>query len=189
MYLAGILESLEASPIIGAIRSQEEVDEVITSNVEVVFILSGNLLNIRQMVNKLKAHNKKVCIHVDLIDGLGKDHAAIDFLKEFANPDGFITTKSSLVKYAKQRGLFVIHRLFLIDSQSLITGIKNVNEALPDAIEVMPGISGKLIERIKTGTNVPVIAGGLISTKDDIIESLSAGGLAVSTSCKELWYM
>jgi glycerol uptake operon antiterminator len=53
----------------------------------------------------------------------------------------------------------------------------------------MPGIASKIIGRLKDRINVPVIAGGLISTKDDIIDSLSEGAVAVSTSCKDLWNM
>jgi len=34
---------------------------------------------------------------------------------------------------------------------------------------------------------VPVIAGGLITTKKDIIEVLKAGALGVSTCNKSLW--
>lgn len=184
-----ILELLELNPVIAAIRDESQINVASDSRAEVVFILSGNLLNIKGMVEALRSRNKKVCIHIDLIEGLGRDYAAIDFLKEYVKPDGCITTKVTLAKYAKQLGLFTIQRLFVIDSHSLVTGIKNVNETCPDAIEVMPGIASKLIERLRERVNVPVIAGGLISTKDDIIESLSAGVLAVSTSCKELWNM
>lgn len=182
-----ILEILEQNPVVGAVRNEDDIKEVIKSNVEVVFILSGNLLNIKSMVDTIRSCGKRVCIHIDLIDGLGRDHAAVDFIKEHANPDGYITTKSSLAKYTKAQNLFTIHRLFIIDNHSLVTGIKNVHETAPDAVEVMPGIAVKLIERIKKDISVPIIAGGLISSKEDIIDSLSAGVLAVSTSCRELW--
>ena len=35
---------------------------------------------------------------------------------------------------------------------------------------------------------LPVIAGGLIETKDEIFAALSAGASAISTGKKELWY-
>jgi glycerol uptake operon antiterminator len=184
-----ILELLELNPVIAAIRDEGGVEKAIKSKVEVVFILSGNLLNIREIVEILKRYKKKVLIHIDLIDGLGKDRAAIDFLKKYIQPDGCITTKVALAKYAKQQGLFTILRLFIIDSHSLVTGIKSINETKLDAIEVMPGIASKLIHRLKEQVHIPVIAGGLIETKEDIIESLAAGVLAVSTSREELWDM
>jgi glycerol uptake operon antiterminator len=184
-----ILRVLESNPIIGAIRNENDIDGVIESGVEVVFILSGNLLNIKGITERIKSCGKRVCIHIDLIDGLGKDHAAIDFLKEYVKPDGYITTRATLAKYAKQSGLFVIQRLFIVDSHSLVTGIKSVHENAPDAVEVMPGIASKIVDKILKEISVPIIAGGLISTKDDIIEALSSGVLAVSTSARDLWDM
>lgn len=187
--LDDILDILEVNPIIGAVRNEKDIEEVIKSNAKVVFILFGNLMNIKQMTDSIKLCGKKVCIHADLIEGLGRDNAAIDFLQGYVKPDGIITTKVTLARYAKQKGLFTILRLFIIDSHSLVTGIKNVSDTEPNAVEVMPGIASKLIERIIREISVPVIAGGLISTKDDIIDSLSAGVLAVSTSCRQLWNM
>jgi len=36
---------------------------------------------------------------------------------------------------------------------------------------------------------VPIIAGGLIQTKKDIMESISAGAMAISTTKQELWVL
>lgn len=182
-----VLQLLECNPIIAAVRDEKGIEKAINSNAEVIFILSGNLTNIQTVVSKIKCSGKKALIHIDLIEGLGKDRATIDFLQSYVNADGYITTKVSLAKYAKQQGLFTIQRLFIIDSHSLNTGISNVNETKPDAIEVMPGIASKLIERLKEKIKVPVIAGGLIETKEDVIEALSTGVLAVSTSNESLW--
>ena len=37
--------------------------------------------------------------------------------------------------------------------------------------------------------SVPVIAGGLISDKEDIIAALDAGAAAISTTKEELWFL
>lgn len=184
-----ILEDLQEYPIIAAIRDEHGLGKAIESEVKVVFILSGNLLDIKDTVDRIRSRGKKALVHLDLIGGLGRDPSSIDFLARYAQPDGYITTKVSLAKYAKQQGLFVVQRLFIIDSLSLATGIKSIKDTKPDAIEVMPGIASKLIERLKKQVNVPIIAGGLISTKSDIIETLSTGVLAISTSSEELWGM
>lgn len=184
-----ILESLQEYPIIAAIRDEHGLEKAIESEVKVVFILSGNLLDIKDTVDTIRSHGKKTLVHLDLIGGLGRDNSAVDFLAQHARPDGYITTKVSLAKYAKQQGLFVVQRLFIIDSLSLATGIKSIKDTTPDAIEVMPGIASKLIERLKKQVSVPIIAGGLISSKSDIIETLSTGVLAISTSSEGLWNM
>ena len=60
--------------------------------------------------------------------------------------------------------------------------------ATADLVEIMPGVIGKVIARVANGST-PVIAGGLIETKDELLGALSHGALAVSTGKQELWYM
>ena len=57
----------------------------------------------------------------------------------------------------------------------------------PDMAEVMPGVCPRVIRRLTEAGRLPVIAGGMIETKEDMIEALSAGAAGVSTSRKELW--
>ncbi len=84
--------------------------------------------------------------------------------------------------------MYAIQRIFIIDSLSLKTGVKNILEHRPTAVEVMPGIASKIINKLETKVNnIPIIAGGLIKEKKDVIESLSAGAVAISTTSWELW--
>ena len=57
----------------------------------------------------------------------------------------------------------------------------------PDLMEVMPGIIPKVIPEIKRKCQIPIIAGGMISSKEEIIKLLKVGVMAVSTSRVELW--
>ena len=58
----------------------------------------------------------------------------------------------------------------------------------PDAVEIMPGIIPRVIKRIKSEIpEIPIIAGGLIESKEDIMDVLKSGGIAVSTSKESLW--
>lgn len=179
-------ETLIENPIIAAIRKDSDVERAIKSEVKVVFVLYGNILNIASVCKKLHDNNKLVFVHVDLIEGLRGDLAGIDFIHEHVRPDGIISTKISNIKHAKKIGLLTILRIFLIDSLSLKTGIKNVTEISPSAVEIMPGIASKIIKDIKKQVNISVIAGGLIDCKKDVIEALSFGAIAVSTSKYEL---
>ncbi len=101
-----------------------------------------------------------------MIDGLKGDSAGIEYLKECVELDGIISTKTSNIKHATQVGLYAIQRIFIIDSLSLKTGIKNILEHRPTAVEVMPGIASKIINKLETKVkNIPIIAGGLIKEK------------------------
>ena len=55
-------------------------------------------------------------------------------------------------------------------------------------IEVLPGVMPKITRRICQNSRVPVIAGGLISDKEDII-ALSAGAVSISTTNQAVWFM
>lgn len=182
-------EILIENPVISAIRNEDDLNKAIDSSAQVVFVLHGNIMNIKDICEKLRCANKLVFIHIDMIDGLRGDSVGLEFIKKYAEPYGIITTKTNNIKHAKQLGLSTIQRIFIIDSLSLDTGIKNIKDVIPDAVEVMPGIASKIIDIIQKKVHVPIIAGGLINNKKDVIEALSSGAIAISTSNSDLWSM
>ncbi|MEE0928039.1 MAG: glycerol-3-phosphate responsive antiterminator, partial [Acutalibacteraceae bacterium] len=160
-------------------------DEAIKSPAKIIFCLRANILTIKERIAAAHENGKIVFIHIDLADGIGKDRAGLQFLRQ-TGIDGIITTRGNLVRAAKDLGLLTVQRVFALDSQG-ISGIQDlVGSAQPDFIEIMPGVIEKIIARFATG-NTPVIAGGLIETKQEVTAALSAGAVAVSTGRKELW--
>ncbi|MFV0504793.1 MAG: glycerol-3-phosphate responsive antiterminator [Lachnospirales bacterium] len=182
-------ELLLDNPIIGSVKNKDNLRDVLKTDVKVVFVLFGNLTNIQEITNLLKQHNKIFFIHVDMIDGLKSDNAGIMFLKKTVNPYGIISTKQHHLKIASKCDLKTIMRMFIIDSMSLGTCIKTCNEYRPSAIEVLPGISDKIIKKVNSNINIPLIAGGLIEDKADVLNALNSGALAISTTNKEIWNM
>lgn len=180
-------QTLIENPIIAAIRSDYDLEKAIESNAQIIFVLYGNIMTIKNICIKIKESSKIVFIHLDMIDGVKCDHAGIEFIKKEINPAGIITTKSSNIKFAKQLGLYTILRIFIIDSYSLTTGIKNIKDVLPNGIELMPGIANKIIKNFSDKIRLPIIAGGLIETKKDVMDSLGAGAVAISTTKENLW--
>ena len=45
----------------------------------------------------------------------------------------------------------------------------------------------KLIARLSHELNAPLIASGLIADKQDVIDALGAGAVAVSSTCPAVW--
>jgi glycerol uptake operon antiterminator len=184
MEKSEMLDVLECAPIIAAVQ-EGKWDDAINSPAKIIFSLRANLLSVRENIAEAHKNGKAVFIHVDLADGIGKDKVGLRFLAD-CGVDGIITTRGNLVRAAKELGLLTVQRIFALDSQ----GIAGVNEivgtANPDFIEIMPGVIEKIIKRFAKG-NVPVIAGGLIETKQEVTTALSAGAVAVSTGGKELW--
>lgn len=187
--MGNFFKAISQNPIIAAINDLNKIDKVIQSPCKVVFLLTGNILDLAAVVYKLKESGKLVYVHVDLIDGLSRDDVAIRFLHTHIKLDGIITTKANLVKTARELKLFVIQRLFILDSLALDSGINSIKGTRPNAVEILPGIMPKIIENVISETNIPVITGGLIKEKEDVIASLKAGAVAISTSNEKVWYM
>lgn len=187
--LHNLVEGMRSNPVIAAVRKEEDVDDAIASGVSSIFLLHADIFNIKYIVDKIRKYGKNVFIHIDFLEGLGRDNKAVDYINEVINPDGIISTKSSSIKYAKEKGMFTIQRFFLVDSLSYETTIKAVQSVHPDMIEIMPGVMPKIIKRITKKVSIPVIAGGLIDNSEDISELLKAGALGASTGKKELWVL
>lgn len=180
-------EYLIKNPVIAAIRNNEDLEKVINSKVIIVFVLYGSIISIKKICDRLKDGGKLVFVHVDLLEGLKGDYTGLLFIKESIQPYGIISTKATNVKNAKKLGLSVIQRIFAVDSLSLETGIRNIQLVLPDAVEVMPGVASKIIKSMGDSVQLPIIAGGLIQSKMDIMESIEAGAIAISTTERKLW--
>lgn len=181
-----ITEVLVENPIIAAIRNEKELNLALENNPKVVFILKCTILDVEEMCLRLKKEGKVVFVHLDMVEGLRGDAVGIEYIKQ-CQVDGIISTRVNNIKQANKSGLMTIQRIFMIDSQSLKTGIVGITEAKPTAVEVMPGVAKSIIEKISKATRVPVIAGGLINEKSQVMEALSAGAIAVSTTAKDLW--
>ena len=76
----GIKNILERNPIIPAIKDNITLEKALNSNSELVFIILSNIINIKDYTDKLKKANKKVYIHIDMIDGLNSTNNGIDYI-------------------------------------------------------------------------------------------------------------
>lgn len=185
--MENLKEIMMDNPIIAAVRNDDDLDKAINSSSKIVFVLYGNIMNISSISKLLSDNDKMVFVHLDLIEGLKADSSGVQFIKNYTKPYGVISTKVTIIRHAKHENLATILRIFAIDSLSLKTGIKNIKDTKPNAVEIMPGVANKIIKNLKEKVNTPVIAGGLIQTKKDIIDSLSAGAIAISTNKSILW--
>jgi glycerol uptake operon antiterminator len=152
-----------------------------------IILLFGDIIVLPSIIQEAKKYNKRVLVHLDLIGGIGKDRSGIRYLARLG-VNSAITTKPQLVKFAREEGMIVIQRLFVMDSEALKSGINLLKSCNPDAVEVMPASIPKIIiEQLVKEIGLPVLAGGLMHTLEDIETALKNGAQAVSTSKKELW--
>ena len=127
-------------------------------------------------------------VHLDLVEGLAQKESAVDFIARSTEADGVISTHTNLIQYAKGLGLFTVLRAFLIDSIAL-DNLVAASRIRPDALDILPGLMPPMIRRVREQTGLPVLTGGLITQKAEILQALEAGALAISTTDPAVWSM
>lgn len=179
-----IINALERTPVIAA-TDRAGWQSAVLSDTEVLFHLGADIITVGDDIEAAKQNGKFVFIHIDLADGIGKDKAGIHWLKRLG-ADGIISTRTQLIRAAHDSGLLAVQRFFMLDSKGMHSVADTIENTQPDLIEIMPGVIPKAL-RLFSHREIPVIAGGLIETKQEVTAALSAGAIAVSTGKKELW--
>ena len=184
-------EAVEANPVIAAVKNDAGLQAAVEmEEIQVIFVLYGDVCTIPEILERIKAAGKKAMVHIDLIAGLSAKEISVEFIARQTRADGIITTKPALVRRAKELGIFAVLRFFVIDSLAL-KNIENLEmqcgTSRPDFIEVLPGVLPKVLGRIAKVSRIPMIAGGLITEKEDVIAALAAGAIAVSSTNQDVW--
>ena len=178
------------NPIIAAVKNMEDIEvSCAIEEIQVIFILFGDVCSIDRIVKRVKDAGKVAMVHVDLISGLSPKEISVEYLKEHTEADGIISTKPSLIKKAKELGMYTVLRYFLLDSMAFENIRQHQHMVRPDFIEVLPGVMPRVIKRICGSVKTPIIAGGLITDKEDVMAALSAGAIAVSSTNHQVWKM
>ena len=185
------IAEIESNPVIAAIKDNEGLTKCIDTDIGVIFVLYGDVCSLPNIVKTLKDAGKTVVVHVDLISGLASKEVALDFIKTYTSADGIITTKPNLIKHAKDLGLNTILRFFMLDSIALENVEKQSHsDVQPDIIEVLPGILlPDFFEKIRRISRVRLMASGLISTKEEVLNALNNGVISISTTNQKIWNM
>lgn len=177
---------MENREIIAAVRDNEQLARAARSDAHIIFMLAPNIAELGAYIELAHNANKKIYIHLDLAEGIGKDEYGIRYVKE-QGVDGIISTRTSIIRLARKVGISTVQRFFIVDSQSIETTIESAKSGKADMIEIMPGIVSKVIKRLRGELDMPIVAGGLLETREEIEEAFECGVAAVSTGKPELW--
>ncbi|MBM7711608.1 glycerol-3-phosphate responsive antiterminator [Enterococcus xiangfangensis] len=182
-----LYQKLELAPVIAATKNETDLEAALNSEAEVIFILQSHIMELTELSNKIKTSGKTAILHADLVKGLSSDEKAIDYIKQTTSFDGIISTKPTIIRQAKKHHLLAIQRFFLLDSSALENIDRQLRYSEADLIEVLPNIAPKIIKELVNHSRKPLIVGGLIRDKEDIMGALGAGSLAVSTTKSSIW--
>ena len=183
-----LYDMIEANPVIAAVKDMAGLEACcLVEEVKVIFVLFGDICNIDAIVKRIKLSDKVAMIHIDLVSGLNSKEIAVDYIKYHTAADGIISTRPVMLRRARELSLYTVLRVFVLDSMAFDNIEKQMNQVRPDMIEILPGLMPKVIRRVCRIAKVPVIAGGLISEKEDVMAALSAGAMAVSSTNRMVW--
>lgn len=184
-----LLKLLRDNPVIASVKDAKALSSVLRSECKIVFLLYGSVLNIASIVRTLKEQGKIVFVDVDLLEGFASKDIVVTYLKIHTGADGVLSSKAFMVRAAKDQGLYAVHRFFLIDSISYQNVNKQLKVSGAEAIEILPGCMPRVISWLVDDLTIPVIAGGLVCDKDDVVAALKAGAAAIASSNQGVWAM
>ena len=179
------VEAMQDAPVIAAVKNDEGLDRALSSGCTVVFLLYGTILNIGELVRRVKEAGKLAFIHIDLIEGMSARDISAEYIASRTEADGVISTHPNLIRRAWELGLLTIQRFFMLDSLSFANVLRQSSNA--DVVDVLPGAIPSVISHLVREVRQPLIASGLLLDKSDVVAALSAGAVAVSTTSERLW--
>jgi glycerol uptake operon antiterminator len=179
---------LRDSRVIPALRDTRDLDAALAAPARLVWVLTGEIGGIADVLARLNAARKTACVNLDLVAGLSGDSAAVRYLAR-CGAHGVISTHTPVLKAAQGLGLVAVQRTFLLDSQALATARRSVERFVPDAVEVLPApVAGRAIAPLRAiAPTLPIIAGGLVGSLAEVDQLVRAGIDAVSASESTLW--
>lgn len=189
MNQKNLLAMLADAPVVASVKDEAGLEAALQCDVPVVFLLFGDILNIGSLTERIHAAGKAALVHLDLIEGLAAREVTVDYIAGQTDADGVISTKPQLLRRAAEMGLVTVQRFFLLDSMAIENIARHLDRDCADFIEVLPGLMPKIIRRVAQAAGKPIIAGGLIEEKEDVLAALAAGAVAVSASNPAVWAM
>ena len=113
------VEAIQDAPVIAAVKNDEGLERALSSESTVVFLLYGTILNIRELVQRVKEAGKLAFIHIDLVEGMSSKDISAEYIASRTEADGIISTHPNLIRRSRELGLLTIQRFFMLDSLSL----------------------------------------------------------------------
>jgi glycerol uptake operon antiterminator len=175
--------------VIPAISTHKKLKEFLESDLTFGILMNFQLAQLEDLVNQMKAKNKKVLIHSELIKGLASDEFGAIYLIQVLNVDGIISSKHKVIEVCKKRGVMGIYRFFIKDTISLEQSLDIGRRLRPDYVEILPAACFDLIGEIKKDLNAQVLMGGLIKDESQANCCFKHGAIAITTSKSELWHL
>jgi glycerol uptake operon antiterminator len=180
------LRALRRNSVVPAVRGPDrDLDAALAGEHPAIFVLGGDVFKVLGRIGS-RDRRPQIYVNVDLVGGIAADASGLRFLA--GRVDGIISTHRHVIELAKTSGLITIQRLFAIDSGAVERGLKLIRRAQPHFVEILPALAYREIAaQYSEVLDLPVLAGGLLRSREDIATILEAGAVGVSASDQGLW--
>lgn len=179
-----ILESsLKEYPIIASVKNLDDFNHALNSRSDNIFLLTGNIFNLRTISDQALNKNKNLFLYIDNIEGFSKDTWGFDFIAKNIPFDGIISSKGSILKLSKEMGIFTMGLYPIYNSMEMEKSISYISNIRPHIGIVSPGIVPEIIREVSERTHLPLIASGFIRSNNDVKTAMDSGAIGVATSC------
>lgn len=184
-----LIDRLASYKMVAAVKDPKQLELAIKykDRLSAVLLMTGTILTVKRYVDFIHKEGLPVILHVEKIGGLNMDRDGIEFIKRTVQPTAIVTTRNGVIKKAKSTGLFVIQRIFLIDTEVYNQLIEKPELIQSDIIEIMPCRAPDFLEKLTQVCPVPVLTGGLLTQREHANQALDHGALAVTTSNSDMW--
>lgn len=172
--------------VIPAISTHQAMRHFFKTDLEIGILMNFQLAQLEGLIADMRAHQKKIFVHLELIKGLSNDEFGAIYLIQNFGIDGIITTKPRVIELCKKRHTFSIMRFFLKDTLSLNQSLEMMKHYQPDAVELLPAIP-HMVNLVKPHHDLPIFLGGLIKTQEELEEAKKSGAVGITTSAESLW--
>ena len=177
-----MIDILKKQICVPVVPSMKRLEKFIETDLVVCILQDIHISLLEHMIKTLHDNNKLALVHIDMVHGISSDEHGAEFLCQRLRADGVISSKTRIIETTKKNKKIAIQRMFLIDSKSIERGIETLQKSQPDIVEIMPAIAYKIIPYIKSKISMPLIGGGLLKSKEDILQGLEAGCMAFTVS-------
>ncbi len=180
------LRALERNPVVPAVRGPDSaLEAALAGEHPAIFVLGGDIFGVLRRIAS-QDRRPQIYVNVDLVGGIASDASGLRFLSRYV--EGIISTHRHVIELAKSSGLITVQRLFAIDSGAVERGLKLIRRAEPRFVEILPALAYcEIADRYSEVLDLPVLAGGLLKSPQDISKIIEAGAVGVSTSHQGLW--
>src|SRR5689334_10106928 len=83
--------------VIPALRSPADLSLALELGLPAVILLKGDIFDLDKLMAQARG-KLAVLIHIDLLEGIGRDRAGLAYLKQEFGIDGLVSTRSNLIK-------------------------------------------------------------------------------------------